>query len=455
VFYFSLPLLNQLTAKTLLFEAVVDAPLVLASGTLLIFITLMAGGYPAYFITQFESINALKGGANLGSGSQWFRKSLVVVQLTIACMLLCGAILIIKQMHFISSRPLGFAREHIVNVPLFSDNLNGIFRQKDSTFRTRLDTYRNMILSQTDVNHTTLSSNAPGVGVIFRGVIPEGFTREDNLFIADLSVDYDFLKAYNMTVIAGRNFNKDFGTDEKEAFIINETAVKEFNWGIPQQAIGKTINREGKIGKVVGVVRDFHFSSLTTPISAMVLEVNPLQFNTLSISFNNGNVKRTIKKLESTWNELFPEKSFEFRFLDDQLEEQYASFSNFSTIIQTFTFIAILISCLGVYGLVLYVVQRKVKEIGIRKVLGASVNSILTLICRDFALLIAIGFLLAIPASWYLLNEWLKNFTYHTELDVKTYLISFAVVLVIVVMTISYQAIKASLANPVDALRSE
>ncbi|RAW00300.1 ABC transporter permease [Pseudochryseolinea flava] len=455
VFFCTMPLMNTLTSKNLVFMAVVDTPLVLASLLLLLFITIVAGGYPAYFITQFESIGALKGGSTLGSGSQWLRKSLVVVQLTIACVLLCGAILIMRQMRFISNQPLGFSKAHVVNIPLFSDNLNGIFRQEDSTFFSRLQSYRDIIETQPNVNHTTLSSNAPGIGVVFQGVIPEGFTKEDNLFIADIAVDYDFINAYNMSLVAGRNFNRSFGTDHNEAFIVNETAVKDFKWGIPQQAIGKTINREGKIGKVIGVVRDFHFTSLTTPITSLVMEVNPAQFNTLSISFNNSDVSETIKRLEATWNELFPEKSFEFRFLDQQLNDQYQNFSNFSKIIQTFTGIAILISCLGVYGLVLYVVQRKVKEIGVRKVLGASVNSILTMICKDFAILIALGFVLAIPASWYLLNKWLQNFIYHVDLGVSTYLISFAIVLVIVLATISYQAIKASLANPVKALRTE
>lgn len=455
VFYCILPMMNSLTSKTLSFGEVVDTPLIIASFVLLIAITLLAGGYPAYFITQFESIGILKGGNTMGSGSQWFRKSLVVVQLTIACMLLCGAMVIMRQMKFISNQPLGFVRGHVVNVPLFSDNINSIFRLEDSTFFTRLQSYRNLIEQQPDVTHTTLSSNAPGVGVIFQGIIPEGFTQEDNLFIADIAVDYDFINAYNMTVVAGRNFNEDYGTDAEDAFIVNETAVKEFNWGMPQQAIGKTINREGKIGKVVGVVRDFHFASLTTPITGLVMEINPSQFNTLSISFNNGDILQTIRKFEGTWNDLFPEKSFEFRFLDDQLNEQYQNFSNFSTIIQTFTFIAILISCLGVYGLVLYVVQRKVKEIGVRKVLGASVSSILTMICKDFALLIAIGFVLAIPTSWFLLNLWLQNFISHVELGVATYATSFIIVLLIVALTISYQAVKASLANPVHALRTE
>jgi putative ABC transport system permease protein len=380
---------------------------------------------------------------------------LVVVQLTIACMLLSGSLLIVKQLNFLSTRPLGFQKDHVINVPLFSQNFNGIFRQNDSTFWVRLQSFRDAIESQSNVKATTLSSNPPGLGIVFRGTIPEGFTQQDNMFLANLSVDYDFLKTYGMELVAGRTFSKENGTDQNEAFIVNETAVKEWKWESPEKAIGKSLIREGKKGRVIGVMRDFNFTSLTTPVSAMVVEVNPNQFSTLSIKFDNDNIQPTIDELKRQWEKMFPEKSFQFSFLDEQLNNQYQNFQDFGNIIEVFTFIAILISCLGVYGLVLFVVQRKVKEIGVRKVLGATIVNVLKLIYRDFAWLIVLGFVLAIPVSYFLMNQWLENFTYHTTVDVGTYMLSFAIVLVIVVVTIGYQALKASLANPVQSLRSE
>jgi putative ABC transport system permease protein len=455
VFYGTLPLLNDLTDKTLAFVDVVDGRLVLAAMLLLIVITLLAGGYPSYFVTQFNSINSLKGEGSAQHGSQFLRKVLVIFQLTIACMLLSGSLLIMKQLNFLSSRPLGFQQEHIINVPLFSQNLNGIFRQNDSTFQIRLRSFRDAIETQSGVKGTTLSSNAPGLGVVFRGTIPEGFTREDNLFLANLSVDYDFLETYGIELAAGRSFSREYGTDEAEAFIINETAVTTWNWGTPEKALGKKLVREGKEGRIVGVIRDFNFTSLTTAVSPMVIEVNSNQFNTLSIKFDNADVQPTIDKLEAEWEKMFPEKTFQFTFLDEQIDSQYQNFQNFGIIIQTFTFIAILISCLGVYGLVLFVVQRKVKEIGVRKVLGASLANILRLIYQDFAWLLAIGFVLAIPLSYYLMQQWLENFMYHTSIDAFTYVVSFVLVLVVVALTIGFQAIKASLANPVKSLRSE
>lgn len=455
VFYFTLPLLNLLTDKHLTFAGAVDLKLVTGSLLLLLIITALAGGYPSYFITRFESVSALKGNGMSGYSDEFLRKTLVVFQLSIACMLLSGSILIIRQLDFLEDRPLGFHKDQVINVPLFSQNFNGFFAHRDSTFRSRLQTFRTNIEAQSGVMQTTLSSGAPGLGVTFRGTIPDGFTQEDNLFIANMSVDYDFLKSYGMELVAGRSFDRDYGTDEAEAYIVNETAVQEFKWQSPHNAIGKLIDREGKKGKVVGVVKDFNFASLATPMSALVLELDPNLFSMLSVRFENTNIDAVLEKLEGEWNRIFPEKAFEYSFLDEQLSQQYAAYKNFGIIIQTFTGIAVLISCLGVYGLVLFTVQRKVKEIGVRKVLGANVRSILGLIYRDFALLIVIGFILAVPVSYYLMDQWLSNFIYHTDINSLSYVASLALVLIVVSLTIAYQALRAANANPIKSLRSE
>lgn len=455
VFYLTLPLLNQLTGKNLEFGQIVDLQLILASVILLFVITLLAGGYPSYFVTKFESVNTLKGNGSAAVGGQWLRKTLIVFQLCIACALLSGSLLIIKQLNFLTSRPLGFKKDHIVTVPIFSQNLNGLFSRPDSTFRIRLGSFRDEIENQTGIMGTALSSNAPGLGVVYRGTVPEGFTADDRMFIANISADYDFFELYDIEFVAGRPFSREFTTDPAEGFIVNETAVRDWKWETPEKALGKTINREGKIGKVVGVIKDINFGSLNSAITPLGMEYNQDQMNQLSIRFENNNVEATLDKIEATWNTMFPEKAFQFNFLDQQLDQQYSNFRNFGTIIETFTFIAILIACLGVYGLVLFVVQRKVKEIGVRKVLGASVGSILNLIYRDFALLIVIAFVLATPVAWYLMDQWLENFSYHTTIDVWTFGLSLLLVVFITSLTIAYQAVKASLANPVKSLRTE
>jgi putative ABC transport system permease protein len=455
IFYLALPKLNVLTGKELLFTDVLDFKLVALSVGILLALTFLAGGYPAYFVTKFESVSALKGGDQKGGRKQVLRKALVVFQLAIACMLFSGSLLIVKQLNFLETRPLGYQKDHIINIPLQSQNLNGYFQQGDSTFKSRLQSFRDIIEQQAGVRQTVLSSGSPGAGVVFRGTIPEGFTQEDNIFTANLAADYNFLEAFDIKLVAGRGFSKDYGTDAKESFIVNETAVKEFKWETPEKALGKEINREGKIGKVVGVIQDFNFLSLTTAISPLLLSIDQNQFNTLSIKFENANVESTIETLEREWNKIFPEKAFEFAFLDEQLNQQYASYKNFGLIIQTFAGIAILIACLGVYGLVLFTVQRKVKEIGVRKVLGATMPGILRLVYKDFALLILLGFIIAVPVSYYFINQWLDNFVYRTSIDFLTYAISLLIIVVIVSLTISYQSIRAAQANPVNSLRTE
>ena len=455
VFYLTLPILNELTAKELVFSDLIDQTLIIASIILLVIITLLAGGYPAYFVTTFDSVNALKGAGTSGDGRHLLRKALVVFQLTIACLLLSGSLFIVKQLNYLKNRPLGFQKEHVINIPLYSQNINAYFRQGDSTFTTRLQSFRNTIEAQSGIKSTTLSSGSPGLGVVFRGAVPDGFTREDNLFVANLAVDFDFMDAFGLELVTGRTFSKDYGTDEREAFIINETAVTEFKWGTPQEALGKTIDREGKIGKVIGVIKDFNFTDLTTPVSALIMSIDRNQFSSLSVRFENGNVEHTIEAMEENWNLIFPEKAFEFSFLEEQLNNQYTAYQNFGNIIQSFSLVAIVIACLGVYGLVLFTIQNKVKEIGVRKVLGASVGSILKLIYRDFALLLVLGFILALPVSYYLMAKWFSNFIYHTSIDAGTYLISFSIVLLIVLATISYQAIRAAQVSPVKSLKQE
>ncbi|MEQ9591950.1 MAG: FtsX-like permease family protein, partial [Cyclobacteriaceae bacterium] len=422
--YLTLPSLNQLTGSELKFLQVLDTPMLLTAVALLVLITLLAGGYPSIFATRFDSVNSLKGagGSTLSSGNL-LRKGLVVFQLLITSALISGSLMIVKQLRYLENRPLGFDRENILVVQLESQNLNGIFAGNEGSFMERLNSFRNTIQDQSSVRASSLTSSVVGTGIVFRGAVPEGFSQEDNMFVASLGADYDFLETYQVEVLTGRGFSRTVGSDPLEGFLVNEMAVKEFNWGSPEEALGKTINLEGKQGKVIGVVKDFNFASLTTPISPLLIDMRT-RYSSLSISLRNENTQENIEILRNKWNELFPEKTFEFFFLDEQLNTQYQNYQNFGSIINYFTIIAVLISCLGVYGLILFVVQRKVKEIGVRKVLGSSVPGILKLIFAEFTWLILIAFIIAIPFSYYLISRWFENFVYHTSIDVLTYIVS-------------------------------
>lgn len=453
--YFTLPLLNQLTGSELLFTGVLDMQTIGVAISLLIVITVLAGGYPSLFATRFDSVNSLKGGGGLSLGSgNFLRKGLVVFQLIITSVLISGSLMILKQLNYLQNRPLGFNKENVLVVQLQSQNLNSIFSGSEGNFVERLESFRKEIESQSFIKSTALTTSTIGSGIVFRGVIPDGHTQDDNMFVASLGADYDFFEVYDVELLAGRIFSEEVASDPLEGFIVNEVAVKEYNWGTPEDALGRPINLEGKEGKVIGVVRDFNFSSLTTAISALTIDLRP-RYGLLSIKMLNENTQGNISLLQSKWNELFPEKTFEFFFLDEQLNNQYQNYQNFGTIITYFTFIAVLISCLGVYGLILFVVQRKVKEIGVRKVLGSTVPAILKLIFMEFTWLILIAFIIAVPFSYYLITQWFENFAYHTTVDIFTYLLSLGIVLAIVCMTIFYNAHKAASSNPINSLRSE
>ena len=453
--YMTLPLLNMLTGSELVFLEVLDVQTISIAVILLFAVTILAGAYPSIFATRFDSVYAIKGaGGNPLSSGSYLRKVLVVFQLIIASVLISGSLMIVKQLRYIQNRPLGFNKENVIVVQLQSQNMNSIFSRGEENFDERLNSFRTTIESQSAVKSTALTSNLIGTGITFRGITPEGFSSEDNMFVANLEADYDFFETFDVKLVAGRTFNREVGSDPIDGVVVNETAVSEFKWGSAEQALGRTIDLEGRKAKVIGVIEDFNFNALTTPISALVISMGE-RYPLLSIRLLNANTQENIELLRSNWNKLFPEKTFEFFFLDERLDNQYRSYQNFGTIILYFTFIAVLISCLGVYGLILFVVQRKVKEIGVRKVLGSSVPAILKLIFMEFTWLILIAFVVAVPFSLYLITMWFENFIYHTSVDPFTYLLSFGIVLLTVGLTVYYNAYKAAAANPVTSLRSE
>jgi putative ABC transport system permease protein len=417
---------------------------------------LVAGSYPAFFVSGFESVVSLKG-TNIPAraGGVGLRKVLVVLQFTVSIALIAGALVAFQQLQYLRNRPLGFQKEHTIIVPLFSQNLNNIFGGISPELRSKTNAFEEAIAQNPRVKFSTLSSGTPGNGAVGRGTIPEGFTQEDNLFIAGMQVDYDFLKTYQLEIIAGRDFSREFGTDHLEAFIVNEQAVKQFKWGSPQEAIGKTINREGKKGKVIGVVKDFNYVPLQLPIEAFLFDVHPPLFNTFSIKVQSDNIPQTIAFLESKWNEFFPEKAFSYTFLDEDINQAYNADQRMGRVINYFAFMAIFISGLGLFGLASFTTAQRTKEIGVRKVLGATVPQIVQLLYKDFVILVAISFIIAIPLTLYMASKWLEEFAFSIDIAWWMFAIPGLLVIIIALLTVSYQSIKAALANPVKSLRNE
>lgn len=455
-----LPLVNSITEKSLS-TAVLTEPDILLGFAVTFFCTgLLAGSYPALFISRAPASLAIRGVVSASvTGGGRLRKALVVAQFVISIVLISGALIIARQMQFLQNKSLGFHKNHIVTIPLFSENLLSVLGTKlDSTMRSTMNTFEESLLSNPKVEAVTLSSGLPGSGAVITLVIPEGYTKEDRQFIPWLSVDYDFAETYGLHVIAGRGFSRRAGTDHLSSFLLNETAARRFGWS-PHEAIGKTMARGdaagGKRGTVIGVVKDFHMSPLHEPIKPLVLDVSPLIFSYFSVRIRADNVPRTLAFIGDRWKEFFPERTFEYAFLDRQLDDLYRSEERLGRLINYFAGLAVFISCLGLLGLASFAASRRTKEIGVRKVLGASMWSILLLLVREFTLLVAAAFLIAVPLAYWGAMLWLREFAYRIQPDAFVFVLAGLSTLAVAWLTVGYLSIRAARMNPVFSLRYE
>jgi len=451
-----LPQLNSLTSKELEIELLQSPQIVLGFVSIVLITGFLAGIYPAFFVTKVSPINSLKGvTSNKLSGSLSFRKGLVVVQFSISIMLIASTLIVFDQLELLRNSPLGFNKNFMVTVPVQSANFNSAFGGVDQEKRQKMNTFEESIALIPGVRASTVSSTPPGFGMVNRNIIPEGYTAEDNMLSPVMSVDYDFIQTYEIELITGRDFSRDFGTDQQAAFILNEKAVIEFGWANPEEALGKGMWLEGKDGKVVGVVRDFNFLNLSEAMRPLLLEINVPQFNTFSIKLNSENLSSTLGSVERTWNEIFPDETFDYAFLDESLAQNYATQEQFGKLIGYFAILAIIISCMGSYGLIMFIASQKRKEVGVRKVLGASVQQVVFLLSRRFVQLVLVSILLAIPATIFIADSWLSDFNYRVTISPFSFLIASIGTLGLVLLTVGYQSVRAAVANPVKSLRSE
>ncbi|MEP7141467.1 MAG: ABC transporter permease [Ferruginibacter sp.] len=437
-----LPLFNLLAGKTIshgIFENIGYLFLLLLAA---IGIGLLAGLYPALVLSSFKPVTVLKGRFVTGTKGIFLRKGLVIVQFTISIALIIGTIIVYRQMDYMRNRDLGFRKDQMMVINTNGDAAKETFKQSLSGIAT--------------VKSTAMSSSVPGGGN--PGAYSEIENKKGDLQIANLDlyfVDFGYINQFKIKVVAGRGFSKAFGTDTTQAMVLNEAAVKMFGYSSPEQAVGRRFKQWGREGKIIGVVKDFHFRSLQQNIKPLSMRIEPGGCDLVSVNIAAANLPATTAAIESKWKALIPNRPFTYYFLDEFFDRQYRSEERFGKLFFNFAILAIFISCLGLLGLASYSTMQRTKEIGIRKVMGASVQGIVNLLSKEFVKLVIISFIIAVPASWYFMNKWVQNFAYRLDISWWVFALAGITALIIALLTVSYQAIKAAIANPVKSLRAE
>jgi putative ABC transport system permease protein len=408
---------------------------------------LISGTYPAFFLTAYKPINVLKGALQQPSGGVWLRKTLVVTQFTISVVLISGILIVNSQLSYIQHKDLGYKKDALVAL-----KVNG-----SPDVVPKYEPFKNAILSSPLILGATTSNSLLGAGLGNSGartVNGEGKSIVTSIY--RLKVDQDYMGVYQMKMVAGRNFSKNIISDTS-SYILNEAAVKAFGWGSPENAINKPFSMGGDGGTVVGVVKDFHFNSLQHAVEPLVIlpRMPRNGFSQITMRIDMSKPSEAIKLVEENWKKYFPAYSLEYSFLDKKLQEQYKSEERFGKFFLYFSVLSLMIACLGLFGLTAYATQQRTKEIGIRKVLGASVKGIVTILSKDFLRLVLIAAFLAFPLAWWVMNKWLDDFAYRVHIGWWVFVIAGSIALLIALLTVSFQAIKAAIANPVKSLRNE
>jgi putative ABC transport system permease protein len=435
-----LPLFNSLSGKRLTIDYLDNFILLPGLVIIVLFVGLTAGSLPALYLSALQPAKTLKGMLKAGSRVSWLRRSLVLSQFAISIIFVFCTITISNQLSYIRNKKLGFNKEHVINIPIY-----------DKDALQRYETIKNEFLKNPRILGVSASSFFPGKVSWYQDYWYEGMSDRENPMICWIPVDHDFLPTFGIELVSGRNFSRDFPSDVKGAYILNESAVKEIGWDSP---LGKQLKIVEK-GTVVGVVKDFHFKSLHQQIEPLALYLCPEYFEYLSVRIRPGVIPQTLAFLKDKWQELVPNQLFQYSFLDEDFDRLYKAEMRLEKIFGIVTSLAVFIACLGLFGLAAFTAEQRTKEIGVRKVLGASVTGIFILLSKEFTRWVLVANVIAWPLAYYAMSRWLQNFAYRTSIELWIFLLAAAVAFVVALLTVSYQAVRAALANPVESLRYE
>ncbi|GAB2842407.1 ADOP family protein [Ferruginibacter profundus] len=449
VAYFVLPLFNNIAAKSLSITDLLSARILPFLVLLPFVVGVLAGSYPALFLSGFKPIVVLKGNVNTGFKKSNLRNVLVVFQFATSIMLIICTIVVYKQLDYIQNKKLGFNKDQVLII-------DGAY-----ALDKNVQAFKNDVLAMQGVSSGTLSSYLPVTNS----------SRSDNTYSKEAvmdtkngidmqtwRIDYDYIKTMGMEIVQGRNFSKDFGSDST-ALLITETTAKLLGYDNP---VGKMIyapsNKQGDNNlyprEIIGVVKDFHFESLRQKMGPLCMSLAN-STGLASFKINTANTKNLVAQIEAKWKTLAPGMPFSYRFLSDSFDDMYRSEQRAGSVAIVFAILAIVIACLGLFGLVTYMAEQRTKEIGIRKVLGASVGNVVTMLSKDFLILVGIAAILAFPVAWWAMHQWLLDFAYRIDISVWVFVFAAIAALLIALATVSFQAIKAALTNPVKSLRTE
>ncbi len=438
-----LPVFNSLSGKALQIDYL-DGFMLSGVIGLAVLVGLLAGSYPAFFLASFRIVNVLKGQGQAGMKSSGLRSGLVVFQFVISIALMIGTAMVYRQVDFIQNKRLGFEKEHVIVLERF-DALG----PQQQAFKQQIQQHPNVVA-------VAAANTLPGRSFGDTSFIPEGAPPEQIRNIRLLFTDFDLLETLNLELVDGRFFSRDFSTDSL-AIVLNEAAVKEFGW---TEAVGKRLvspsfsGEENEYITVIGVMKDFHFQSLRETIRPLGLFLGR-NLNYLAVRIEPGDVSGTLAAFEAQWKTFAPEQPFTYSFLDRDVDALYQADQRTGSVFGTFALLAIVIACLGLFGLAAFTAEQRTKEIGVRKVLGASVGGIVLLLSKEFTKLVGLAFVVAAPLAYFATNRWLQDFAFQADFSWWIFVLAGLAALAIAWLTVSYQSIRAALTNPVEALRYE
>jgi putative ABC transport system permease protein len=437
-----LPVFNSLSGKELSVSFFGNGTFLVAFLGIFIAVGILSGSYPAFLLSAFIPVDVLKGRVTAKVSTALVKKGLVVFQFAISIILVVGTVIIHNQMFFVQNKNLGFDKEHLV-----------VVRDQNRRVVLRYESFKNELLKNPNIIATSGSSGLP-VNIFSKQTArPMGAGFDEAILMPVIAVNYDFIDTYGLELVSGRKFSKEFKTDSREALIINEATAEKFGWEDP---IGQRMDIiGGRKGRIIGVLKNFHISSLHEMIEPLVLYIQSYFCQYYSIRIRSEDIPHTLGFIEKTWRDFAPARPFEYSFLEDDLDQLYRAEMRLGKIFFYFTILAIFIACLGLFGLSSFTAEQRTKEIGIRKVLGASIGNIIFMLSKEFTKWVLVANIIAWPVAYYVMSRWLQIFAYRTSISVWIFILSAALALFIAFFTISFQVVKSAVVNPAESLKYE